>query len=69
MYRRGRYVEFNLSHRHLIWFTNRWPHRINPYVVMPPLVRWEYAFTPEEGSAEAELYEVYLKPQDWLAQV
>jgi coproporphyrinogen III oxidase len=36
---------------------------------MPPLVRWEYAFTPEEGTAEAELYDIYLKPQDWLAAV
>ncbi len=29
-------------------------------------VRWEYGFTPEEDSQEAELYERYLKPQDWL---
>ena len=33
---------------------------------MPPLVRWEYAYTPTAGSPEAELYARFLKPQDWL---
>jgi coproporphyrinogen III oxidase len=30
------------------------------------LVRWEYGYTPEVGSPEAALYDIYLKPQDWL---
>jgi len=34
---------------------------------MPPLARWEYDFTPEAGSLEANLYESYLKPRDWLS--
>jgi coproporphyrinogen III oxidase len=29
-------------------------------------VRWEYGYQPEPGSAEAQLYERYLQPQDWL---
>jgi len=34
---------------------------------MPPLARWEYAYHPEPGSPEAELYTHYLHPRDWLA--
>ena len=34
---------------------------------MPPLARWEYAFTPEPGSREAQLHD-YLVPRDWLAE-
>jgi coproporphyrinogen III oxidase len=33
---------------------------------LPPRVAWRYNWQPEDGSAEAELYEVYLKPRDWL---
>jgi len=33
---------------------------------LPPLVRWEYAYTPEAGSREAELYDTFLKAQDWV---
>ncbi|MBT3186863.1 coproporphyrinogen III oxidase, partial [Candidatus Thioglobus sp.] len=33
---------------------------------LPPLVRWEYQYEPEEGSEEARLYERYIQPQDWL---
>jgi coproporphyrinogen III oxidase len=33
---------------------------------LPPLVRWEYDWTPEPDSAEAELYTKYLIPQDWV---
>ena len=32
---------------------------------MPPVVKWRYDWHPEPGSAEAELYDRYLKPQDW----
>jgi coproporphyrinogen III oxidase len=35
---------------------------------MPPLVRWQYAYQPEVGSAEAKLYD-YLKPRDWLNEL
>ena len=33
---------------------------------MPPEVSWRYDWKPEPGSPEAELYEVFLKPRDWL---
>jgi len=33
---------------------------------LPPLVRWEYDWTPEPGSAEAQLYEKYLIPNNWV---
>ncbi|HBE36214.1 MAG TPA: hypothetical protein DD990_34215, partial [Cyanobacteria bacterium UBA11368] len=32
---------------------------------LPPLVRWEYGYQPEPNSREAELYNTFLKPQDW----
>jgi coproporphyrinogen III oxidase len=33
---------------------------------LPPLVRWEYGYQPEPNTHEAELYEKFLKPQDWI---
>ncbi len=33
---------------------------------LPPLVRWEYCYQPEPNTPEAELYETFLKPQDWV---
>jgi coproporphyrinogen III oxidase len=33
---------------------------------LPPLVSWRYDWHPEAGSPEAELYEVFLKPRDWV---
>jgi coproporphyrinogen III oxidase len=35
---------------------------------LPPLVRWEYGFAAEPGSAEARLQE-YLRPRDWLGEI
>ena len=35
---------------------------------LPPLVRWEYGYTPEAGSAEARLAD-YLRPRDWLPEL
>lgn len=35
---------------------------------LPPLARWEYDYHPEPGSPEAELTEVFLKPQDWASK-
>jgi coproporphyrinogen III oxidase len=32
---------------------------------LPPLVRWDYDYRPEAGSAEARLYDVFLKPRNW----
>jgi coproporphyrinogen III oxidase len=35
---------------------------------LPPLVRWEYGYVSEPGSAEARLQD-YLRPRDWLAEL
>ncbi len=34
---------------------------------LPPLVKWRYYWKPEPGTPEAKLYEVFLKPRDWIA--
>ena len=35
---------------------------------LPPQVRWEYNWQPEDGSPEADLYENFLHAKDWLNQ-
>ena len=70
LYRRGRYAEFNLAIDRGTRYGLQSGRKIESVLAsMPPRAIWKHNWSPGLNSPEADLYNNYLKPRDWIREL